>query len=261
MYEYQVDGETRRKFSVAHVVRPRTKTSNACLCFTLMSKMPDQKPWKRSVSARDPSRGIILDLQEDCEWKMPSTVMLPSIDIAVTLEDNTQVQCLPMFGSDHPKWTYRKESKVAEFRKFGRLPPWCRRPQKMTHHLCAEDMTKTAIVPNLPEEDRIALINHGILPQESSAKDRFCVMCPVKRGSPRLLPCCLCNNWRHIGCSYQTHLGRVCPCHIQILDPKRKIMVLRHPYHEDCMVPPTRTTIRPDTKEYRKRSGVPNSAR
>ena len=63
-----------------------------------MSKMPDQKPRKRSVSARDPSRGIILDLQEDYEWKMPSTVMLPSIDIAVTLEDNMQVQCLPVFG-------------------------------------------------------------------------------------------------------------------------------------------------------------------
>ena len=47
VYEYQVDGETRRQFFVAHVVRPRTKSSNACLCFTLMSKMPDQKPWKR----------------------------------------------------------------------------------------------------------------------------------------------------------------------------------------------------------------------
>ena len=96
-------------------------------------------------------------------------------------------------------------------------------------------MTKTAIVPNLPEEDRIALVNHGISLQESSAKDRFCVMCPLKRGSTRRLPCCLCNNWCHIGCSY-------------ILDPRRKIMVLRHPYHEDCMVLPTRTTIRPDTK-------------
>ena len=112
VYEYQVDGETRRKFSVAHVVRPRTKTSNACLCFTLMSKIPDQKPWKRSISTRDPSLGIILDLQEDCEWKMPSTVMLPSIDIATTLEDNLQAQCLPVFGSDHPKWTYRKVPKV-----------------------------------------------------------------------------------------------------------------------------------------------------
>ena len=141
------------------MVRPRTMTSNACLCFTLLSKMPDQKPWKRSLSTQGPSRGIILDLQEDSEWKMPSTVMLPSIDIAniaTTLEDNMQAQCLPVFRSDHPKWTYRKVSKVTEFRSFGRLPPWCRRPQKMTYHLCAEDMTKTAIVPNLSEEDRCA---------------------------------------------------------------------------------------------------------
>ena len=118
----------------------------------------------------------------------------------------------------------------------------------MTYHVCAEDMTKTAIVPSLSEEDRDALVNHGILPRESSANDRFCVMCPVKRGSPRFLPCCLCYNWCHIGCSYQTHLGRACPCHIQILDRKRKIMVLRHPYHEDCVVLPTRTTARPDNK-------------
>ena len=123
--------------------------------------------------------------------------------------------------------------------------------QKMTYHLCAEDMTKSAIVPNLPEEERRDLMEHGILPQESSTKDRFCVMCPVKRGSPRLhekLPCCLCYNWCHICCSYQTHLGRVCPYHVQILDLKRKIIVLRHPYHEDCVVLPTRNTTRPDAK-------------
>ena len=129
------------------MVRPQTKTSDACLCFTLFLKLPDQKPWKRSVSARDPSRGVVLDLQEDCEWRMPSTVMLPSIDTAASLEDSMQVQCLPVFGSDHPKWTYRKLPKVAEFRNFGRIPPWCRRPHKMTYHLCAEDITKTAIVP------------------------------------------------------------------------------------------------------------------
>ena len=170
-HEYQADGETTRKFSVAHVVRPRAMASNACLSFTLMSKMPDQKRWKRSGSAQDPSRGIVLDLQEDCEWKMPSTVLPPSIDIATTLEDN-MVQCLPVFGSDHPRWTYRKVPKVTKFRNFGRIPPWCRRPQKMTYHLCAEDMTKTAIVPNLPEEDRDALTNHGILPLESSLRER-----------------------------------------------------------------------------------------
>ena len=58
----------------------------------------------------------------------------------------------------------------------------------------------------------------------------------------------LCYKWCHIGCSYQTHLGRVCPCHVQILDLKRKIIVLMRPYHEDCVVLPTRNTTQPDTK-------------
>ena len=113
-----------------------------------------------------------------------------------------QVQCLPVFGSDRPKWTYRKLPKVIESRKFGRIPPWCRRPQKMTYHLCAEDLTK-----GLPEEDQDELINHGILPRESSAKDRYCIMCP-KRGSPRLLPCCLCT----IGVTLAAAIGHTgCP--------------------------------------------------
>ena len=61
-----------------------------------------------------------MDLQEDCEWKMPSTVMLPSIDIAATLEDNMQVQCLPVFGSDHPRVDISEGAqsyRVPEFRK------------------------------------------------------------------------------------------------------------------------------------------------
>ena len=121
-------------------------------------------------------------------------------------------------------------------------------PQGMTYQFCAEDMTKTIILPNLPAEERDDLLNRGILPPESSARDRHCVMCPVRRGSPKLLPCCLCYNWCHPGCSYQTHLGRVCPCHVQILDPKRKIIVLKHPYHEDYVVLPTRSNIRVDNK-------------
>ena len=259
VYEYQVDGETRRRFSVAHVVRPRTRSTNARLRFTLMSKMSDQKPWKRPAGTKDPSQGIVLDLQEKCDWKMPATVMLHSKEVALSLEDNMQVQCLPVFGSDRPKWTYRKVPKVTDFRNFGRIPLWCRKPQEMTYHLCAEDMTKNAIVPNLPDEERDDLLIRGILPQESSARDRHCVMCPVKRGSPKLLPCCLCYNWCHAGCSYQSHLGRVCPCHVQILDPKRKIIVLRHPYHEDCVVLPARTNMRVDnktTKVLRKKQGA-----
>ena len=111
VYEYQVNGETKRKFSVAYVVRPRTETTNACLCFNLMSKMPDGNPWSRAADKRDPSRGVLLDLQEDCDWKMDSTVMLPNIDPVTALDDNMQVQCLPVYGADQPKWTYRRVPK------------------------------------------------------------------------------------------------------------------------------------------------------
>ena len=131
VYKYQVDGQTKRQYSVAHVVRPRTPSTNACLCFTFMSKMPVQKVWNRPIGQRDPSRGVILDLQEECDWKMPATAWGPSAGIATSLGDNMQVQCLPAFKSDCLKWTYRKVPKVTDFRRFGRIPPWCRRPQEM----------------------------------------------------------------------------------------------------------------------------------
>ena len=35
---------------------------------------------------------------------------------------------------------------------------------------------------------------------------------------------------------------------MQILDPRRKIIVLKHPYHEDYVVLPTPSNIRVDTK-------------
>ena len=105
---------------------------------------------------------------------------------------------------------YRALPKVKDFRTFGRLPACGMKPQRMTYHVCAEDITKNFIVPNLPEDEKEALLVYGALPASSSARDRHCVMCPVRRGSPRLLPCALCYNWVHPGCSYQTHLGRVC---------------------------------------------------
>ena len=248
VYEYTVDGNTRRCYSVAHVVRPRTSATNACLCFTLLSNLPEAKPWKRAAGEKDPSRGIILDLQEVRDWKMPATVMMHNNEIPLSLDDDSFVQCLPVYRTDRPKWTYRKVPKVTKFRNVDRIPSWCRKPQGMTYQLCAEDMTKTGVVPNLPAEDRADLCDHGLLPFESSARDRHCVMCPVRRGSPRLLPCCLRYNWCHPGCSYQTHLGRICPCHVQILNPRRKILVLKHPYYEDYVVLPTRSHIRVDNK-------------
>ena len=248
VYEYTVDGTTRRRYSVAHVVRPRTSTTNACLCFTLLSNLPEKKPWKRAAGEKDPSRGIILDLQEVRDWKMPATVMMHNNDLQLSLDDNSFVQCLPVYRTDRPKWAYRKVPKVTKFRNFDRIPSWCRKPQGMTYQFCAEDMTTTGIVPNLQAEDRADLFDRGLLPHESSARDRHCIMCPVRRGSARLLPCCLCYNWCHPGCSYQTHLGRICPCHVQILDPRRKIIVLKHPYYEDYVVLPTRSNSRVDNK-------------
>ena len=261
VYEYQVGEQTKRMYSVAHDVRPRTATTEACLCFTLMSSPPDRKPWKRPAGQKDPSRSILLDPREAQNWRLPATALTPGDDIAENLKEDMQVQCLPVSRSSVPKWSYRTVPKVTKFRNFGRIPAWGRRPQRMTYHLCAEDITKNYIVPSLPDDEKDALLTQGVLPPDSSARDRHCVMCPVRRGSPKLLPCCLCDNWCHPGCSYQTHLGRVCPCHVQILDPKRKIIVLRHPYHEDLVVLPTRPNLRVHRgqQEHSSRSFVPTS--
>ena len=248
VYEYQCGGQTKRMYSVAHVVRPRTGTSEACLCFSVMEAMPSCKPWKRPAGQKDPSRSSLLDLRPFPNWQLPATVLDLGNDVARNLTEDLQAQCLPVARSSTPKWTYRTLPKVTNFRTFGRLHAWGRKPQKMTYHVCAENITKNCIVPNLPEDEREDLLTRGALPPASSARDMHCVMCPVRRGSPRLLPCCLCYNWCHPGCSYQTHLGRVCPCHVQILDPKRKIMVLKYPYHEDLVVLPTRPNLRMDTK-------------
>ena len=248
VYEYQCGDKTKRMYSVAHVVRPRTATSEACLCFSLMEAMPSCKPWKRPAGQKDPLRSILLDRKTFPNWQLPATVLDLGNDIARNLTDDLQVQCLPVARSSTPKWTYRTLPKVTNFRTFRRLPSWGREPQKMTYHVCAEDITKNCIVPNLPDDEKEDLLTRGALPSSSSARDMHCVMCPVRRGSPRLLPCCQCYNWCHPGCSYQTHLGRVCPCHVQILDPKRKIMVLKYPYHEDLVFLPTRPNLRMDTK-------------
>ena len=125
---------------------------------------------------------------------------------AKSLDDGVQVQCLPVCKADTPQWTYRTVPKVSSSRSFANVPSWRRKPQPFTYHLCAEDLNKTAFAPNLPEGDRQVLKDEGTLPAESSAQGRYCVMCPVRRGSSKLLPCCLCEKWCHVSCSYQTHL-------------------------------------------------------
>ena len=100
----------------------------------------------------------------------------------------------------------------------------------------------------LSDAEKQLLDDAGTLPFESSAMGKRCVMCPVRHGAPKLLPCCLCGNWCHVPCSYQTHLGRVGPCHVRILDPRTEIIVLSHPYVEDYVVLPTRPAIRSDDR-------------
>ena len=247
MCEYQIQGETKRKFSVAHVVRPGTETTNACLWFTLLSKMPTHKPLSRPSDERDPSRGVLLDLQENWtgRWTLPCyyTLLIQLQPWTTTCKCNA-FQCIRLISlSGHIGGCLRSLH-------FDHLRGSHHGVGSLSHSLI------TCVLRISPRRPSYQLFlkktakhwEDGVIPPESSARDRFCVMCPVERGSPRLLPCCLCHNWSHIGCSYQTHLGRVCPCHVQILDPRRKIVVLTHPYHEDYMVLPTRPTIRPDNK-------------
>ena len=131
---------------------------------------------------------------------------------------------------------------MSSLRNFDKVPTWCRKPQSFTYHLCAEDISRAELVNALSKEERKILLEDGVLPHESSAKGQTCVMCPVR------IPCCLCENWCRVGRSNQTHLGRACPCHIRILNPKRKIMFLSHPYVEDSVVLPTRSGIRSETR-------------
>ena len=141
---------------------PRTETTDACLSFTLPSGVPSKKPWDRPPNERDPSHSILLDLQEDSEWKMDSTVFTNRIDPALPLEDDMQVQCLPVYKVDGPEWTYRKVPKVSSFRSFDRPPSRCRTPQPFTYHVCAEAITKCTLVHYLPDEDSRRL-KDGIL--------------------------------------------------------------------------------------------------
>ena len=107
VYEYQCGSQTKRMYSVAYVVRPRTATSEACLCFSLMKEVPKCKPWERPAGQKDPSRSVLLDLRPFPNWQLPATVLDLGNDIARDLTDDLQVQCLPVARSSTPKWTYR----------------------------------------------------------------------------------------------------------------------------------------------------------
>ena len=199
------------------------------LAFHSKSGIRKKKPWKRDLDVRDPSRSVVLDLQENSDSKVK----------------------IALFEAETPQWTYRKVPKVTSFRDYGSIPIWCRKPQPLVYQMCAEDITKSSLVFQLSDAERQALTAEGTLPLESSALGKHCVMRPVKIGSPKLIPCCLRNTWRYVPRSYQTHLGRMCPCHVGILDPRRKIMVMSHPYMEDYVVLPTTSVTSSDERNRR----------
>ena len=89
----------------------------------------------------------------------------------------------------------------------------------------------------LPEEDRKALLEDGVIPPESPAKDSVSGEERVAATAPMLPMSPLVPHWLQLPDTPG-----------QSLDPRRKIIVLRHPYHEDYVVLPTRQTLRPDNK-------------
>ena len=57
-----------------------------------------------------------------------------------------------------------------------------------------------------------------------SARGRKCSLCPQVEAS-RLVPCCACENWVHLECSYGIPEGRLCAAHCQIIDPLKGVVV------------------------------------
>ena len=87
----------------------------------------------------DPSRGVVLDLQDTSECFIKSVVESKFLELTQPIEDDTQVQRVPVSRSDYPRWMYRKVPKVSSSWNFERVPIWCRKPQSFTYHLCAEE--------------------------------------------------------------------------------------------------------------------------
>ena len=51
-----------------------------------------------------------------------------------------------------------------------------------------------------------------------SANGRRCSLC-LEVDAIRLVPCCACENWVHLECSYGIPEGRLCASHCHIIDP------------------------------------------
>ena len=69
-----------------------------------------------------------------------------------------------------------------------------------------------------------------------TALKRECALCPGVE-CYRLLPCCACEHWTYLECSYGIPEGRLCASHCQILDPLRGVVVQCGPNELRCLVP------------------------
>ena len=200
-------------------LRLRSKDKNACSCLSLVPNVPRT------------NHGI--EIQVSLTHQGASSLVSPSIvepeleAPQLLLDDDMLVQCLPVWKSEYPMWSYRKAPKTSSIGDFSNNPPWCRKPIAfITYHAYAELVTKSSLVDALPQFERNQLLRNQVqLPAASLAPSRRCMMCPDRDGSSNVFPWCLCGGWCHVNCSYQSHLGRICPSHVRILDQKRKIII------------------------------------
>ena len=119
-------------------------------------------------------------------------------------------------------------------------------PMAFAYHAYAKLVTKSGLGDALHDVERSQLLRNRVLPPALSTREKVCHASKSIKSfaSGRLLPCCLRENWRQVTCSYQSHLGRICPCHVRILGPKRKITILSHPCLEDYVILPTRPPVK-----------------
>ena len=73
-------------------------------------------------------------------------------------------------------------------------------------------------------EDRIPSGEETHWRYTHTALHRECSLCPGSEAY-RLVPCCACQHWVHLECSYGIPEGRLCASHCQILDPLRGVVV------------------------------------
>ena len=83
-----------------------------------------------------------------------------------------------------------------------------------------------------------------VLPYGMAASHKECALCFGAKAF-ELVPCCWCNNWIHVRCSYAVPEGRACASHFDVVNPLEKQVIASK---MDDVVP----------KERRGRSVCPN---